>query len=288
MSTSSDEQSSITDYPIDAENVYEMDRLTNQARLMTEHIGLLPPQVSLTERQSALDIGCGPGEWVLEMAERNPGCQVVGLDISQRMITHARSRALVQQLPNARFKVANACEPLPFPDASFDLIHARFVTGFISTEYWPRFLQECLRILRPNGIMCNTELEGVGNTTSEALARYNTLMVQMMRLGGHCFSESGDQIGITLVQTSLLQQSGFAPVYQQPHVLNYSLGTPAHTQMVEDCASLMKLIQPALLRRKLIEPEDLSLLYLRALEQMHASNFYAVMFLQTAWGIKPA
>ncbi len=58
--------------------------------------------------------------------------------------------------------------------------------------------------------------------------------------------------------------------------------------MVEDFAALMLLIQPVLLRAKLIEPEELSLLYLEAMEQMHTSDFYAVLFLQTAWGIKPA
>ena len=277
-----------TSYPIDPENVHEMNRLTNQARLMTETTGLLPPQVSLMAGQTVLDIGCGPGEWVLAVAHQYPDCQVIGLDISQRMITYAGACAQVQRLPNARFEVANACEPLPFPANSCDLIHARFVTGFLSTTIWPVFLNECFRVLRPNGILCNTELENMGDTNSTALARYNALIVQSMRLGQRCFTETGDRIGITSRQTSLLRDGGFSPVYQQPHVLNYSAETPAHSLMIEDFAALMQLIQPVLLREKLIEQEELSLLYLEAMEQMHASDFYAVMFLQTAWGIKPA
>lgn len=287
MSTPNQQAPLQTSYPIDPENVHEMNRLTNQARLMTGTVGLLPPQVSLTAGETILDIGCGPGEWVLEMARQHPDCQVVGLDISQRMITHARSCAQVQRLPNAHFEVANACELLPVPDSSYDFIHARFVTGFLSTTAWPAFLNECFRVLRPGGILCNTELENMGDTNSAALTRYNSLIVQSMRLGGRCFTESGDRIGITLRQTSLLQQSGFSPVYQEPRVLNYSVGTPAHSPMVEDFAALMQLIQPVLLRANLVDPEELSLLYLEAMEQMHASDFYAVLFLQTAWGIKP-
>lgn len=277
-----------TSYPIDPEDVQEMDRLTNQARFLTETTGLLPPQVLLAAGQIAIDIGCGPGEWVLTMARQHPDCQVVGLDISQRMITHARACARVQRLPNVRFEVVNVCEALPFPDNSCDFIHARLVTGFLSTTTWPDFLKECFRILRPGGTFSNIELENMGDTNSMALTHYSSLVVQSMRLGQRCFTETGDRIGITLQQTSLLQQRGFSPVYQQPHVLNYSAGTPAHLPMVENFAALMQLIQPALLRDKLIGQEELSLLYLESMRQMHASDFYAVLFLQTAWGIKPA
>ena len=288
MSTSNQHAPLQTSYPIDPENVHEMDRLTNQARFLTETTGLLPPQVLLAVKQTIVDVGCGPGEWVLAIARQHPACRVVGLDISQRMITYARACAQVQRLPNAHFEVANACEALPFPNNSCDLIHARLVTGFLSTTTWPGFLKECFRILRPGGILCNIELENMGDTNSPALTHYNSLLVQSMRLGQRCFTEAGDRIGITLQQTSLLQQSGFSPVYQQPHVLNYSAGTPAHLPMVEDFAELMQLIQPVLLRDNLIKQEELSLLYLECMRQMHASDFYAVLFLQTAWGIKPA
>lgn len=288
MATQNDESTSKTDYPIDAEDAEEMNRLTNQARLMTEYVGLLPPEIFLTRGQAALDIGCGPGEWVMGIARIYRGCQVVGIDVSQRMITYARSRARIQRLPGARFEIANACEPLPFPDASFDLVHARLVTGFLSTTAWPLFLAECFRVLRPNGVMCSTELENMGNTTSAALTRYNELVVQSMRQGQRCFAEVGDHIGIMPVQAHLLEESGFTLVRQQAHVLNYSVGTPAHTQMVDDYAALMQLIQPALVRGNLIEQGELSSLYAQALAEMHADNFYAVLLLQTCWGRKPA
>jgi trans-aconitate methyltransferase len=95
-----------TSYPIDPENVHEMNRLTNQARLMTETTGLLPPQVSLMAGQTVLDIGCGPGEWVLAVAHQYPDCQVIGLDISQRMITYAGA----SPMPASRLRTpANHC-----------------------------------------------------------------------------------------------------------------------------------------------------------------------------------
>src|SRR6266568_8588391 len=97
------------------------------------------------------NIGCGPGEWVLSMAQHFPASRVTGIDISELMITYASSCAKLQQRSNAQFQVMDARQPLAFPDASFDLIHARFITGFLSTTTWPQLIHECFRILRPGG-----------------------------------------------------------------------------------------------------------------------------------------
>lgn len=274
-------------YPIDAENVEEMDRLTKQAQIITRYVGLYPPEIQPTGARAVLDVGCGPGEWALEVGRGHPDCQVVGMDISHRMVAYANSCSRVHRLANVRFEEGDACQPLPFADNSFDMVHARLVTGFLSTTAWPVFLAECFRVLRPGGIMCNTELENMGNTTSVAFARYNALVVAAMRLGERCFIEEGDQIGILAVQEHLLQDSGFSPVFQKAHVLNFSVGTLAHPPMIDNYAAMMHLIQPALLRSDLIKQEELSILYTKALAEMHANSFYAVLLLQTVWGRKP-
>jgi tRNA G46 methylase TrmB len=59
-------------YQVDAENIAEMARLIRQARLLGTHLGLFPNKLDLTHSSSLLDIGCGPGEWVLEIAQRFP------------------------------------------------------------------------------------------------------------------------------------------------------------------------------------------------------------------------
>ena len=67
-------------YQIDAENVAEMARLVRQARMLSEYLGLLPDQLDFSQQRSILDIGCGPGEWVLEIARRYPEGQAIGVD----------------------------------------------------------------------------------------------------------------------------------------------------------------------------------------------------------------
>ena len=158
-------------YPIDVENAEEMERLIKQAHLMNEHVGLLPPQIMLAAGQKALDVGCGPGEWALEMAQYNPNSHIMGMDISQRMIAYATACARLRRLSNVEFTIADALEPLPFPDASFDVVHVRFAIGFLQVRTWPLLLKECFRILRPGGMMCNTEFESMGITNSSSLVR---------------------------------------------------------------------------------------------------------------------
>jgi ubiquinone/menaquinone biosynthesis C-methylase UbiE len=81
-------------------------------RRMNELLGLAPGK-------TVLDMGCGTGDDVREMA-RLVGEQgkVVGVDNSQAMIAEAENRAAHSNLP-VSFQFAEASR-LPFPDGSFD------------------------------------------------------------------------------------------------------------------------------------------------------------------------
>ena len=274
-------------YPIAAENVAEMARLIKQARLMTERFSLFPEQIDLRGKQTILDIGCGPGEWALTVAKKYPWCQVIGIDISQMMIEYARYTAAEQEIPNVDFRMMDASQPLQFQDATFDLLHARFISGFMSPGNWPRLLAECLRRLRPGGVMCSLETDGMGVSTSPSMMRYQALMVKVARMAGRDFISEGDRIGIMAVQARLLQNAGFVNIQQQANVLNYSAGMPTHQTVVEDLGTFMKLIQPFVLQMGLVSREDLEVLYNRAMEEMQREDFCAVSFGQTVWGEKP-
>jgi ubiquinone/menaquinone biosynthesis C-methylase UbiE len=64
-----------------------------------------------------LDLGTGTGSVALVVAERFPKAEVVGVDVSERMIEQARRKAA----DRVRFETADA-ERLPFEDRSFDLV----------------------------------------------------------------------------------------------------------------------------------------------------------------------
>src|SRR5438874_4716015 len=88
-----------------------------------------------------LDVGCGAGMVLRLAADR--GADVAGLDASEGLIEHARSR-----VPGAPI-VQGEIEELPYEDATFDV-----VTGFNSFQYAARpatALAEAERVVVASG-----------------------------------------------------------------------------------------------------------------------------------------
>jgi tRNA G46 methylase TrmB len=108
MSTQANSPEPPSNYFTDAESAAEMARLVRQARMLRHSFGLLPSSLEQAERWQVLDIGCGPGEWAIEMAQQYPSCQVFGIDISVPMITYASSFAESRKLSNVQFRVMSA------------------------------------------------------------------------------------------------------------------------------------------------------------------------------------
>jgi SAM-dependent methyltransferase len=151
-------------YFIDPHSSAEMARLVDQDKMITAGIG--GPLAWLSEQevsqfQDILDIACGPGGWVMEVAFTLPATHVVGFDISAEMIAYARAQARVQGLNNAEFHVMDMTQPFDFPAESFDLVNARLASALLPPTQWPLYLAECLRVLRPGGILRLTEVERI-------------------------------------------------------------------------------------------------------------------------------
>ncbi len=274
-------------YFLDAENVAEMARLTKQAQFISAITGLFPSEIDLSRVESILDIGSGPGTWVLAVARDCPMKQILGIDISQLMTSYASYLATEQSLPRVAFRIMDVRQPLDPSIGRFDLIHLRFIS-FPTKERWPVLLRECYQLLTPGGVLISTEGENLGICTSPALTRYNTLLVEAARRLGQCWTSEGSNLGITAVQRHLLTQAGFINIREIAHVQNASSGMPMHGVFYENWVSLLKLLQPLLTGLGLASQEELDLLYTRALDEMRAPNFCHAGLFQTVWGEKPA
>ena len=97
-----------------------------------------------------LDAGCGPG--ALEMSYLSElGFQMYGLDAVAENIEVARS--LRPEFAD-RLQVADIQEPLPFGDASFEVVLCNAVIQHIPCEaVFDRVLPEFARVLRPGGVL---------------------------------------------------------------------------------------------------------------------------------------
>jgi ubiquinone/menaquinone biosynthesis C-methylase UbiE len=272
----------------DPESGAEMARLIDQDRLITQGMGGPLPEHSndFAGLHRILDIGCGPGGWLLDIAFEHPEIEVVGIDISQAMTDYARGRAHVQGLHNASFHAMDMLQPLQFPENSFDLVNSRFV-GWIPTKAWPIFLRECLRITRPGGTIRLIDSEWTGLSTSLALEQHLGMLVHALKKAGQSFSPSGNLYGMTPMLRSLLREAGCIDIHHLAHAIDYSFGEEVHQALYKDFALAYRLAQPFLLNSGVATQEELDRLQQQFEWDMRQEDFRGMMFLLTAWGHKP-
>jgi ubiquinone/menaquinone biosynthesis C-methylase UbiE len=97
---------------------------------------------------AVLDIGCGPGDDLLDMSGRvGPGGRLVGLDASEVMIVEARRRAKERGV-SVTFEVGEATA-LPFGDDTFDVCRAARLLEHLDDPSGA--LAEMVRVTRPDG-----------------------------------------------------------------------------------------------------------------------------------------
>ncbi len=97
---------------------------------------------------AALDVGCGPGEVLIDLAGLvAPGGRVVGVDVSETMLATARSRAAARGV-DVELRHGDA-HMLEFGDGSFDAVHCDRVLQHLDD---PRSaVTEMARVLVPGG-----------------------------------------------------------------------------------------------------------------------------------------
>ncbi|GCF09996.1 class I SAM-dependent methyltransferase [Dictyobacter arantiisoli] len=275
-------------YVIDVEEVAETVRLVEQDRLMTQSMGGLlaeQPEV-LLHAENVLDIGCGPGEWAIEIAHQHPNIGVIGIDINQMMITHAFTSARGRGIENVTFELMDALAPLNFQDASFDLVNARTILAFMNTTTWPPLLQECRRILKPGGILRLSEIE-VTITNSSALQRLNGMISQAMARQKRSFSVDGQTYGIGYILPSLLKQAGYVDVERCSFILDTEYSSATYQGLLRDTELTYRLIKPYLLKSHDISEAEYETLFLQMQIEMRSEDFICCSFGLTAWGKTP-
>jgi len=98
-----------------------------------------------------LDVGCGGGGFVHELARLITTGKVYGIDYSDQCVFVSR-RTNRQEINRGRVEIINgSVSSLPFPERMFDI-----VTAVNSHYYWPDLvndMQEVLRVSKPGGYL---------------------------------------------------------------------------------------------------------------------------------------
>ncbi len=274
-------------YFIDSQSASEMARLMDFDRYLTRAMGgPMAERSDYTHINRILDVACGPGSWVLDVAIEHPEIEVFGIDINRFAIGYAQAQAKAQDLSNVTFRTMNAVEPLDFPDEYFDLVNARSIVAFMPPARWPEFVQDCKRILRHDGTLRLTEGEW-SFTNKPAMARLNELLMKALYMAGMSFSPDGRYSGVVPVLAHFLRRAGFQNIEQKAYVVDFSAGTEANLIVYNDAKVFYQLIQPFITKMRLATQEEVEQLYQRGLTEMLMDDFCGMHFLLTALGTKP-
>lgn len=101
--------------------------------------------------QEVLDIGCGTGEFTLQVAANAK--RVVGIDFAERAIKKARENIQSKKMANVEFRLAPA-DKLPYPTESFELAISRRGPATDTAQS----TMEAYRMLRKDGRLMTQEI----------------------------------------------------------------------------------------------------------------------------------
>lgn len=127
---------------------YIFDRFPPYQRLRSEVLELVQTEApSDRANVRVLDIGCGPGNFSLMLAEA--GFSVIGVDAYAPLISLAREKRRSQRLANLAFKHGDLVRDQPFSPEQFDqLINVHFLYAHPDPV---AVLRAAYRVLKPGG-----------------------------------------------------------------------------------------------------------------------------------------
>ncbi|KAI7906211.1 uncharacterized protein BX663DRAFT_483832 [Cokeromyces recurvatus] len=177
-----------------------------------------------------LDVACGSGVWVLEMATTFPHTQFYGIDIAPIYPNSIKP-------PNTHFQQCDILDPegLPFPDAYFDYVHMRLVYNCFSKSDLKIVLSEINRVLKPGGYIELRDIDPIiknpGPITDDIFSQFSDRMNQLY---------SVDTTWTQHISDLLLNEGEFTDVYQQMISIGFGLKSPLATSINSSITDAIK------------------------------------------------
>ncbi|CEL01449.1 Putative UMTA methyltransferase family protein [Aspergillus calidoustus] len=162
--------------PVDED---EAERLELQHRIFSRVFDgrlIFPP---IRRLQKVLDCGYGAGSWAIDVAEQNPDCEVIGVDIYPHMGPDDMPENLCLQVDDLN-------RPFTFSSSSFDLVHSRLLAAGINRARWPSYIRDIKRVLKPGGwvqmveIYFNVQSDNGSISDEHALRQWSSQLMRSM------------------------------------------------------------------------------------------------------------
>ncbi|GAB7356101.1 hypothetical protein MBLNU459_g6706t1 [Dothideomycetes sp. NU459] len=192
-------------YPHDEEERHRMDLYHNlfyDKAGIALHTARIPPNGA----PRILDVGCGTGFWAIDMAERYPKAEVLGLDLAN--IQPA------QIPPNVRFQIPFNFESLwSLGQDSWDLIHLQMLCGSVSA--WPALYSKIFTHLQPgHGYIEQLEIDFTPRCDDGTLPP-DSMLNKWYDYLIQATSQTAKPLSYQPNTRQLLQQAGFTDITEQ-------------------------------------------------------------------------
>lgn len=101
---------------------------------------------------TVVDLGCGPATQLAIVAELNPSCSFIGVDLSAEMLGKARDHVEALGLKNVSFLVSDITSIAQLANASVDAVMSTVALHHLpTTAHLDRAFAEVARVLKPAG-----------------------------------------------------------------------------------------------------------------------------------------
>jgi SAM-dependent methyltransferase len=260
-------------YPIER-RTGEIERLHVQGEALAADAEALLERIGVAPGWHCLDLGCGP-RGITDLLARRAGAQgrVVGLDADPAFVEHGRKSAP----PNVDFRQGDAYRT-GLPEASFDLVHVRFVAS--TAGEGQKLLREAIRLAKRGAFVAFQESDDSSLhcfPPHAAFDRLGELMAALLlRVGGNPRFGQG--------MYKMFHDAGLRELGYRPFVLGVRSGDP----FLDFLPATVESMRSALLEEKLAGRQELDLLIAEC--RAHLARPDTVFSLYTTvqvWGRKP-
>jgi len=266
-------------------NNAELRRRRLLQQILNEQIGgVLPPSLDLSRVHRVLDVQCGSGEWIVELARLYPSMEIIGIDHRAYFIEHARNS--MHSAGNVTFQLQDRVLPDQrlFAPGSFDLIHLQLLATRLTPRAFPALMHALARFSRPGGLIvwCEAELP---ITNSLACERMTGIILEGLTIMGQKFCP-GHSLGITAHLRHRIANAGYSILHDQPYVIEVSAHTDIHKAFCQQVRLFGKQVQPFLFKTGVTTKKAFEEIYAKAMQEIREESFCGLCFLRCVVGVK--
>jgi len=229
--------------------------------------GLIPEQLDSVDFHDVLDVACGLGEWLLDMAFKYPEKEFVGLDRHAARLDYARAYASVQGIEHVKFFQGDMLH-MPFKDGSYDLVHGRFLLMTVTATVRRVLLNEMVRVCMPEGYVLLQETLFPVTNCDASMYWFDLFRLAQER------AEITPLVACDIEQQ--LYQAGCRSVQHIDTMIPISHGTAANRALCTHAIEMQNFLAPFLLSTGVVTADQLNKISMQVHIDLVSKDFVGV------------